>query len=151
MQVIGRDGIDLVSYWGGNPKAFKGLMVTGFPNFYCLYGPNSNIVVGSSIIFFVECQLRYVMGCLKLQLEKGVHAIECRQDVMDRYNLEIDALNRQRAWGVPSVNSWYKNSAGRVTQNWPGTHLQWWRETFAPDPEDFRVTDHKPEQTVANG
>jgi cation diffusion facilitator CzcD-associated flavoprotein CzcO len=36
-----------------------------------------------------------------------------------------------------SVNSWYKNSAGRVTQNWPGTHREWWEETLAPDPNDF--------------
>jgi 4-hydroxyacetophenone monooxygenase len=137
MQVIGRDGVDLVSHWGGEPKAYKGAVVAGFPNFYCLYGPNSNIVVGSSIVFFVECQLRYVMGCLKLQLEKGYHTVECRKEVMDSYNLRIDALNRQRAWGAPSVNSWYKNSTGRVTQNWPGTHREWWEETLAPDPDDF--------------
>lgn len=140
MQVIGRDGIDLVSHWGGDPKAYKGAVVAGFPNFYCLYGPNSNIVVGSSIVFFVECQLRYVMGCLKLQLENGYQAIECKQEIMDSYNRHIDALNRQRAWGDPSVNSWYKNSAGRVTQNWPGTHGEWWRQTLAPDPKDFVLT-----------
>ncbi len=137
MQVIGRDGVDLVSQWNGDPKAYKGVVVPGFPNFYCLYGPNSNIVVGSSIVFFVECQLRYVMGCLKLQLEKGCHTIECRKEVMDSYNRRIDALNRQRAWGAPSVSSWYKNSTGRVTQNWPGTHREWWEETLAPDPKDF--------------
>jgi len=140
MQVIGRNGIDLVSHWGGDPKAFKGVVVADFPNFYCLYGPNSNIVVGSSIIFFVECQLRYVMGCLKLQLEHGYRTIECKKEVMASYNERIDALNRQRAWGDPSVNSWYKNSAGRVTQNWPGTHGEWWQQTLAPDPEDFILT-----------
>ena len=137
MQVIGRKGIDLVDHWEGDPKAFNGALIAGFPNFYCLYGPNSNIVVGSSIVFFVECQLRYVMGCLKLQLENGYKAMECKPQVMNSYNLRIDALNRQRAWGDPSVNSWYKNSAGRVTQNWPGTHMEWWQQTLAPDPADF--------------
>jgi 4-hydroxyacetophenone monooxygenase len=137
MQVVGREGVDLVNSWDGDPRAFKGVAVAGFPNFYCLYGPNSNIVVGSSIVFFVECQLRYVMGCLKLQLEKGFHTVECRTDAMDSYNVKIDALNRQRAWGAPAVSSWYKNRAGRVTQNWPGTHREWWEETLAPDPADF--------------
>jgi 4-hydroxyacetophenone monooxygenase len=56
---------------------------------------------------------------------------------MDRYNVKIDALNRQRAWGAPAVSSWYKNRTGRVTQNWPGTHGEWWEETLAPDPADF--------------
>ena len=114
-------------------------MVPDFPNFYCLYGPNSNIVVGASIVFVVECQLRYAMGCLKLQLENGYQTIECKKDVMDRYNEQIDALNRERAWGAPSVKSWYKNDRGRVTQNWPGTHGEWWQQTLAPDPADFTL------------
>ena len=139
MQVIGRNGLDLVSHWGGDPKAYKGTVVPDFPNFYCLYGPNSNIVVGASIVFFVECQLRYAMGCLKLQLENGYQTIECKKDVMDRYNEQIDALNRERAWGAPSVKSWYKNDRGRVTQNWPGTHGEWWQQTLAPDPADFTL------------
>ncbi|MEH6634568.1 MAG: NAD(P)/FAD-dependent oxidoreductase [Halioglobus sp.] len=140
MQVIGRNGVDLVSHWGGNPKAYKGMVIPDFPNFYCLYGPNSNIVVGASIVFMVECQMRYVMGCLKLQLENSLHTIECRKDVMDAYNQRIDALNSQRAWGAPAVSSWYKNSAGRVTQNWPGTHGEWWQQTLAPDPNDFLLS-----------
>jgi 4-hydroxyacetophenone monooxygenase len=49
--VYGRNGRELVSEWGGNPSAYKGVVVPDFPNFYCLYGPNTNIVVGSSIVF----------------------------------------------------------------------------------------------------
>ena len=126
MQVFGRSGTELVRQWGGNPQAYLGSLVADFPNFYTLYGPNTNIVTGSSIVFFVECQMRYVMGCLKLQLEMGGGAIECKTEVMDEYNKRIDELNSQRAWGAPSFNSWYKNDAGRVTQNWPGTHWEWW-------------------------
>ena len=111
--------------------------MSNFPNFYCLYGPNSNIVVGSSIIFFVECQMRYITGCLKLQLENEYRSLECRQEVMDAYNERIDALNQQRAWGSPSVSSWYKNQRGRVTQNWPGTHWEYWQQMRQPYAADF--------------
>jgi 4-hydroxyacetophenone monooxygenase len=137
MQVYGRDGTELVGEWGGNPHAYVGTVVPGFPNFYCLYGPNSNIVTGSSIIFFVECQVRYVLGCLKLQLEENMPALDCRREVMDSYNKQVDELNELRAWGSPVVSSWYKNSAGRVTQNWPGTHFEWWQITHQPNPEDY--------------
>ena len=108
-----------------------------FPNFYTLYGPNTNIVVGSSIVFFVECQLRYITGCLKLQLEQGYRAVECREDVMNDYNHKIDELNAQRAWGAAGFSSWYKNNQGRVTQNWPGTHFEFWEQTLAPTPEEL--------------
>jgi 4-hydroxyacetophenone monooxygenase len=113
------------------------MTIPGFPNFYCLYGPNTNIVVGSSIIFGSECEMRYIMGCLKLQFEQGISSLEVREDKCRDYNAEIDARNRQRAWGSPHVDSWYKNADGRVSQNWPGTHWEWWQQTRVPDINDF--------------
>ncbi len=56
------------------------MTIPGFPNFYCLYGPNTNIVVGSSIVFGSECEMRYIMGCLKLQFEQGIASLEVRED-----------------------------------------------------------------------
>jgi 4-hydroxyacetophenone monooxygenase len=137
MHVHGRNGRELVSDWGGDARAYKGVMAPDFPNFYTLYGPNTNIVVGSSIIFFVECQLRYVLGCIKLQLEKGYRAVECRRDLLDAYIEEMDSRNSQRAWGAPAVSSWYKNGQGRVTQNWPGTHWEFWQQMRAPAEEEL--------------
>ena len=136
-KVFGRNGRELVSEWGGNPSAYKGVVVPDFPNFYCLYGPNTNIVVGSSIVFMVECQMRYVSGCLKLQIETGWRALECKPEVLQEYVSRIDSLNLRRAWGDPGVHSWYKNAEGRVTQNWPGTHYEFWQQTREPDPHDF--------------
>lgn len=137
IRITGRRGCDLHETWQGNPRAYMGMTVPGFPNFYLLYGPNTNIVVGSSIIFGSECEMRYIMGCLRLQFEGGLAALEVRADRWADYNEAIDAQSRQRAWGSPHVDSWYKNEAGRVSQNWPGTHFEWWRQTRAPDPEDF--------------
>jgi 4-hydroxyacetophenone monooxygenase len=133
MEVNGRGGRNLAGSWNGDARAYKGVMVSDFPNFYTAYGPNTNIVVGSSIVFFVESQVRYICGCLKLQLEQGYRAVECRKELMDTYNQQIDQLNRQRAWGAPAVSSWYKNKSGRVTQNWPGTHWEFWQQMRAPD------------------
>lgn len=139
MQVFGRNGRELAASWDGDARAYKGVMVPEFPNFYTLYGPNTNIVVGSSIVFFVECQLRYICGCLKMQVEEGCRALECRADVMDTYNRRIDALNRQRAWGAARVSSWYKNKRGRVTQNWPGTHWEYWQQMRQPGAEELLI------------
>lgn len=138
MEIIGKNATELASHWQGDARAYMGMTVPQFPNFYCLYGPNTNIVVGSSIIFFSECQMRYIMGCLKLQLENGYHSLECRQQVLEDYTTYIDKLNSQRAWGSTSVkNSWYKNQQGRITQNWPGTHWDYWQRTRSPEPDDY--------------
>jgi 4-hydroxyacetophenone monooxygenase len=52
MRITGADGIDLHAHWNGDPRAHLGITVPGFPNFFCMYGPNTNIVVNASNIFF---------------------------------------------------------------------------------------------------
>jgi 4-hydroxyacetophenone monooxygenase len=123
--------------WDGDAKAYMGITVPNFPNFFMLYGPNTNIVVNGSIIFFSECEVQYVMGCLRLLLEGEHRAMDCRADVHDAYNVRIEAANRQRTWGVSRVNSWYKNERGRVTQNWPFNLIEYWQQTRNPNPSDY--------------
>jgi 4-hydroxyacetophenone monooxygenase len=63
--------------------------------------------------------------------------MDVKKSVHDAYNAKIDEENEMMAWGVPGVSSWYKNSKGRVTQNWPGTLLEYWSLTREPDPADY--------------
>jgi len=137
MKVTGRDGADLNEQWGGDARAYLGITVPNFPNFFMLYGPNTNIVVNGSIIYFSECEVQYVLGCLKLLLQNGHRAMVCRQDVHDAYNERIDSDNLLRAWGASDVNSWYKSDSGRVAQNWPYNLIEYWQQTREPDPADY--------------
>jgi 4-hydroxyacetophenone monooxygenase len=139
MTVTGRDGIDLNEQWAGDASAYLGITVPNFPNFFMLYGPNTNIVVNGSIIFFSECEVQYVMGCLRLLLEGGHRALDCKREVHDAYVDRINRANLQRTWGVSKVNSWYKNARGHVTQNWPFNLVQYWQQTREPDPADYTL------------
>ena len=136
MAIKGKDGRDLRESWGDDPRAYLGAVVPGYPNLFCVYGPNTNSITGSNINFS-ECAVRYIMGCIKLLLERGVRSLECRQDVHDAYNRSIDEGSLQVAWGVADVPSWYKNKAGRITQNWPFKAFEYWKRTRAPDAADF--------------
>ncbi|MDP9236732.1 MAG: NAD(P)/FAD-dependent oxidoreductase [Chloroflexota bacterium] len=137
MKVVGRHGTDLFAQWDGDARAYMGVVVPNFPNFFMLYGPNTNIVVNGSIIYFSECEVQYVMGCLRLLIEGKRKALDCKTDVHDEYNGRIDEGNRKRAWGVGDVHSWYKNDRGRVSQNWPFNVIEFWQQTRAPSPNDF--------------
>jgi 4-hydroxyacetophenone monooxygenase len=137
MKITGRGGVVLHDKWNGDPRAYLGMTTPGFPNFFMIYGPNTNIVVNGSIIFFSECSVRYIIGCLKLLAETGARTIECRPDVHDAFNEKVDAGNRLMAWGAPQVTSWYKNEKGRVSQNWPFPLVDYWTATVAPNPKDF--------------
>jgi 4-hydroxyacetophenone monooxygenase len=139
MKVVGRGGVELHERWDGNARAYLGVTVPGFPNFYMLYGPNTNIVVNGSIIWFTECEVRYVMDCIKHILEGEHRALDVKEDVHDRYNEAIDAENLRMAWGVSTVNSWYKSESGRVAQNWPFPLLEFWKRTREVDPADYEL------------
>ncbi len=137
LRITGRDGTDLHAMWHGDARGYLGITVPSFPNMFMLYGPNTNIVVNGSIIYFSECEVRYVLGCLRLLLEGDHDALVVRPEVHDEYNLAVDAANDRRVWGAASVNTWYKNALGRVSQNWPFTLQEYWRRTLAPDPDDY--------------
>jgi len=137
MQVTGRGGLDLHEQWKGDARAYLGVTIPGFPNLFCLYGPNTNIVINGSIIYFSECGVRYILGCIEHLLRSGRRALEVKREVHDRFNEAVDAENRRMAWGWSDVNSWYKNDLGRVAQNWPFTLLEYWQRTLAPDPQDY--------------
>ena len=131
MEIRGIDGLDLQTHWDGDPHAYKGVSIPNFPNFFCMYGPNTNIVVNGSIIFFSECEMRYILGCIKLLIEHGHKAMDVHQNVHDDYNEWVDAGNENMAWGAPDVRSWYKNEKGRVTQNWPYSMMKFWAQSKA--------------------
>ncbi len=139
MKITGRGGLDLHEHWGDDARAYLGITVAGFPNLFCLYGPNTNLVANGSIIFFSECAVRYIVGCVHLLLEQRKRALDCRPDVSDSYNARVDEGNARMAWGASTVNSWYKNAAGRVTQNWPFSLLEFWERTREPDPSDYEL------------
>jgi 4-hydroxyacetophenone monooxygenase len=137
LKIKGRGGRDLHETWGGDARAYLGMTNPGFPNLFTIYGPNTNIVVNGSIIFFSECSVRYIVGALKLLADTGARAMEPKQAVFDKFNKDVDEANAGWAWGSPNVSSWYKNEFGRVSQNWPYGLIDYWRATLSPNPDDF--------------
>ena len=139
MEIVGQQGQSLSSVWGDSANAYKGISIPDFPNLFCLYGPNTNIVHGGSIIYQTECQIHYVMQCLTAMLEKQIDAIDVRSEVNDRYNTEVQAISKTLAWGHPNVQSWYKNADGRVVNNSPFSLQQYWEVTHEVDLDDYHL------------
>jgi 4-hydroxyacetophenone monooxygenase len=140
MAITGRGGVSLQERWeeGENPRAYLGITMPDFPNLFCMYGPNTNPVVGS-VIFMLECQTNYIMGCLRALIENGHQSLDCRQEVHDEYNVRLDAELRQMVWSHPLVKSYYNNSEGRVITNVPWTMYDYWAMTRSPDLKDYHV------------
>jgi 4-hydroxyacetophenone monooxygenase len=139
MEVLGVEGRRLADVWGDSANAYKGTSVPGFPNLFCLYGPNTNIVHGGSIIYQIECQIHYTMQCITQMLEQSLQAIDVRAEINTAYNKRVQSLSRNLAWGHANVTSWYKNSAGEVVNNSPFSLQEFWATTHDVDLNDYRL------------
>lgn len=138
MVITGRQGVELHEQWAGDARAFLGITIPNFPNFFCLYGPNTNLVLNGSIIMFSELAMQHALACIEMVIAGGHRAIECRREPFESYNRRIDAQNKCMAWGLPTVRNWYKNAFGRVSQNWPLSTFDYWSLTREPSHHDYQ-------------
>jgi cyclohexanone monooxygenase len=63
IDIVGEPGVPLRETWGDGAYAYLGMAVPGIPNFFMLYGPNTN-VGSNSVIFMLEAQARYIVRAL---------------------------------------------------------------------------------------
>jgi 4-hydroxyacetophenone monooxygenase len=139
MRVYGAGGVELSEEWDGDAQAYLGMTVPGFPNFFLLYGPNTNLVINGSILIMVECQVRYTVEAIGQLLRGGHRTMSCRRDVHERYGRDMEEGNAHMVWGVADVPTWYRNAHGRVTQNWPFDLHTYWDRTREPDLADYEL------------
>ena len=138
MEVRGRAGVTLADQWGLEPAAYLGITVPNFPNFYCMYGPGTNLAFGGSLIFNGECQIRYIMECLKAHIQSGEQTMECKDDVFADYDRRFRELHAQLVWEHDSIkSSFYQNAEGKVTLLWPWKILDMWRWTKQVNKADY--------------
>jgi 4-hydroxyacetophenone monooxygenase len=139
MEIAGRGGALLEHEWGEDPKAYLGITVPRFPNLFLLYGPGTNLAHAGSIIFHSECQVRYILGCLRELFVRNARAIECRGEVNEAFNRRLDEALSKLVLSYGGERSWYKNSKGRVTATSPWRLVDYWRWTRAPDLADYQL------------
>lgn len=129
MVVRGRDGQVLSDVWKDDPHAYLGITVPGFSNFFCMYGPGTNLGHGGSIIFQAECQIRFIVGTIQEISGQSSAGYECDVASFRDYADAQDDRLAQLIWSHGSVQSWYKNSAGVVVTNSPWRLVDYWRWT----------------------
>jgi len=138
LRVSGRGGIDLHRMWGPRPSAYLGITVPEFPNFFCMYGPGTNLASGGSLIFHSECQLRYIMGCIDMLLQAGKQEMEPRPAAYEDWYERSQAELKTMVWSQPSIShSFYKDANGLVHTLSPWRLVDYWAWTRSPQPADF--------------
>jgi cation diffusion facilitator CzcD-associated flavoprotein CzcO len=118
LRVAGRDGRSLHDYWAGEPRAFLGITVPGFPNFFLMYGPGTN---GGEIVWMLERQAEYAVRAVRRMMRTGATAIEVKRRWADAYDRWLQWTVRKTAWTVS--HNYFKAESGKVVTQWPYSPL----------------------------
>ena len=129
MKVTGLNGVDINDAWRDGAEAHRGVAVAGFPNFFMLYGPNTNLG-HNSIIFMLECQINYILQAVETLKNPRLRWLDVRPIAEKEFNKELQRDMQSTVWAA-GCSSWYKNEAGKVTNNWSSyTAKYWWQMRY---------------------
>lgn len=120
LEIVGRDDKTLSERWGEeDAEAYVGLTVDGFPNMFLMYGPNTNLN-HNSVVTMLEIQQNYVTDALAKTANIERVSVDVRPERLVAFN---ETLQEEMSGSSFSsdCSSWYKNSKGKVINNWSGT------------------------------
>jgi cation diffusion facilitator CzcD-associated flavoprotein CzcO len=142
--VTGAGGVDLHEQWGGEPQAFLGLMVPGFPNFFMLYGPNTN---SAPLVSFYEAQARFAARAIRGLRRRGRRQVEVSAPLTRRYNEWLQARLATTVWA--QTRSYFRARGGRIVSQWPFSASCYIMATRLSRPVATRYGKRLPQATSA--
>lgn len=135
MQVKGKQGLHLNQLWEEQgAEAYLGITHAGFPNFFMMYGPNTNLG-HNSIILMIEAQACYILSCLKLLENNKSLSLDVKAVRQKSYNASLQENMKDKIWSEVE-HSWYKEK-GKITNNWSGRTSEYRRLTRSAHADDF--------------
>ncbi|GAA1793241.1 NAD(P)/FAD-dependent oxidoreductase [Nocardioides hankookensis] len=136
IDVRGVGGVPLREAWAGGARAHLGLTVPGFPNLFCVYGPNTNLG-GSSIIQMLEAQASWIAQVARRIATGEARTVGVRREVWEAYDAEMQSRLGSGIWS--RCDSWYRDGGGRITTNWPGQVAEYQRRLASVDWSELEV------------
>ena len=138
MDIRGRSGQNLRDTWDDDDaRAYLGMTVPDYPNLLMLYGPNAQGGHGGSLIGTAEMQTHYAVSLLRQLLVRGIGAIEPRSDLHEQYSRRVDAAHERMIWTHPGMDTYYRNSRGRVVVNTPWRVVDYWQMTREAELDEY--------------
>lgn len=141
MPIYGLGGRKLQDDWAVGAEAYKGISVTGYPNMLYLMGPNTG-PGNTSVIFYIESQIRYVVKYLKRLQAFSDGSLNVRPVVQRDFNQRIDRMFQGTTW-TSGCHSWYLTEDGRNTTLWPGFSWRYRMMTRHFALGDYELVPHR--------
>lgn len=116
-KIRGREGKSLWEIWGPSPRAHLGTTVSGFPNLFFIFGPNTGLG-HNSVMLMAEAQMNHVVATLLYMRRKNALSIEPKPEAQATFSEYVDQRMKRTVW-MTGCKSWYLDSTGRNSTLWP--------------------------------
>jgi cation diffusion facilitator CzcD-associated flavoprotein CzcO len=137
MEIRGRGNRELSAAWRDGAEAYLGITVSGFPNLFMLYGPNTNLG-HNSIVYMLESQIQYVKDAIaNLRAAPGT-SFDVKSDVQNSFNAKLQHALRNTVW-AEGCKSWYIAESGKIVNNWSGFTFTYRRLTSRFDAVNYHA------------
>jgi len=115
-QVFGRDGRNLNTEWEQEIASYKGITVSGYPNYFKVNGPNTG-TGHSSQISYMQTMVSYTVKAIRaVKRAEGIRAIDARGDVQKDYVARVREQLKSTVWQTGGCTAFYrKDMTGDVT------------------------------------
>ena len=132
---------NLSDVWNGDdPQAYLGISAPDFPNFFMMAGPTTGLGHGGSGIFIAECHAHYIASCIVTMLNEGIDQMAASQAAQEKYMQAYNERHADMIWMHEGVNTYYRNSKGRVYSVMPWRLVDYWNMTRTPNLDDYATT-----------
>jgi cation diffusion facilitator CzcD-associated flavoprotein CzcO len=126
-RIVGLGGVTLDDVWRNGAVAYKGVAVSGFPNWFIMMGPNTG-PGHTSVLVYTESQIEYTLQAIRSMIAEGIKYVSVRQDVQDKYNAGIQGRMRHMSWSS-GCSSWYLSENGKNHSLYPGFASEYFLRT----------------------
>ncbi|MCK8613953.1 flavin-containing monooxygenase [Gordonia sp. C13] len=115
-RVHGEHGVDLHEQWAGEPEALLGLMVPNFPNFFIMYGPNTNSI---PLVSFYQAQAKFAAALIGRLRGKTGSRVRVRNSVFVAYNDWVQDQLAKTVWAGTTNYFRAHSGRGKIVSQWP--------------------------------
>lgn len=136
--VTGIEGRDLAAEWSAGAYAYRSVAVSGYPNLFFTFGPNSGPGHSSALVY-MEAQIDYITQAIGSLLRFGWKSLDVRPEVQQRYNDDIQRRLQATTWNS-GCQSWYLTEDGFNATMFPGFATQYVNQLKTVDLQDYRIS-----------
>ena len=137
--ITGLDGRVLADEWRRGAQAYKSINVSGYPNLFFTFGPNSGPGHNSALVY-MESQIGYIVKAVKTILERDLRSLDVDPAVQRRHNERMQARLKHTTWNS-GCSSWYLTDDGYNGAMFPGFATQYARQMGELQLSDYVLTE----------